>query len=264
MVLGNRYLENILLETVRDINIQMMHIYENGDFSVTLKSDESPVTRADLLSHDLIISALSDTGIPILSEEGYAIEYDERKSWINYWLIDPLDGTREFINQNGNFTINIALMENNQPVLGVISVPVENKIYIGGPKLGYAKCVIGDNEIFLNQNTTSSYQSLIEQESIRIIASKNNRNPRFDTFIKKISVGHINRIGSAIKFMALVENKADLYPRFSPCMEWDTAAADAILRSLGYQIHEISYTHQPTVPLSYNKENLYNPAFIAY
>lgn len=263
-MLENLYLENLLLKTLRDINIQMMRIYKNGDFSVSLKSDESPVTRADFLSHDLITSALIDTGIPILSEEGTTIHYNERKSWINYWLIDPLDGTREFINQNGNFTINIALMENNQPVLGVISVPVENKIYIGGSKLGYAKCVIGDNETFLKQNTTSSYQSLAKQKSIRIIASKNNRNSKFDFFINKISIAHINRVGSAIKFMALVENKADLYPRFSPSMEWDTAAADAILRSLGYQIHEISDTYQPTVPLSYNKENLYNPAFIAY
>ena len=257
-------LAKLLFITVEKAGKTIMEYYDSSVMNVQLKRDYSPVTDADLASNEVITKALSKTGIPILSEESDIQDFHIRKNWKRYWLIDPLDGTKEFIYRNGEFTVNIALIEDNIPTMGAVSIPEKNKIYIGGKSLGYSKIFEGDQVKVLKMSQKGSFDDVMKIEPLRVVASRSHQNSKMDSFLTKFSSIDLLRMGSSLKFMSIVDQKADIYPRFSPCMEWDTAASDAILRSLGYQIRSISDTFEVGNQLIYNKENLYNSAFIAY
>ncbi len=254
----------LLTDTAKGAGEVIMKHYDSSDSNIQLKEDNSPVTAADLASNEIIINALSKTGIPILSEESDIQEFHVRKNWKRYWLIDPLDGTKEYINKNGEFTVNIALIENNIPTLGVVSIPEKNKIYIGGLSLGHTRMIRGSEVKVLNTSKNTNFEDIIMFDPLRVVASKSHQNSKLEIFLKKFNSIHLKKMGSSLKFMSIVDQEADIYPRFSPCMEWDTAASDAILRSLGYQVRSISSNFQVGNKLTYNKENLYNSAFIAY
>ncbi len=231
---------------------KILDIYYAEDFEINLKSDKSPITEADLLAHQIIYKKLESTGIPILSEEGKSISYQERKKWNKFWMIDPIDGTKEFIKRNDEFTINIALIENQKPILGLVYAPAFDKLYFGGIEMG----------AFLQENKNPPKELFIPKKNntvLRIATSRSHLNKKTKTFIENLKQETKTiPVGSSLKFMLLAENKIDIYPRFSPCMEWDTAAAHAILSGMNIEIINAE-NHKP---LLYNKENLYNPNFI--
>jgi 3'(2'), 5'-bisphosphate nucleotidase len=242
----------------------IMNIYSTADFGVEMKADDSPLTLADKAAHEAIVKRLKETKLPILSEEGKDIAYETRKNWDLFWMVDPLDGTKEFIKRNGEFTVNIALIENNEPVLGIVYSPVLDKLYVGGTAVGYAKMVHEGKEVDLASSSMDNIDNLKKRPGIRIVASRSHRNQETDDFIKECYQPKIVSMGSSLKFMVLAESNADIYPRFAPTMEWDTAAADGVLRGLGYNVFQV-HNNQPTdVSLAYNKQDLLNPHFIAY
>ena len=257
-------LESKLLNTVKMAGEVIMKYYNHDSMDIQLKENNLPVTAADLASNEIITKALSKTGIPILSEESDIQDFHIRKNWKRYWLIDPLDGTKEFINRNGEFTVNIALIEDNIPTMGAVSIPEKNKIYIGGKSLGYSKMFEDDQVKVLKMCQKRKIDDITSSEPLRVVVSKSHQNSKLDLFLEKFNSIHLKKMGSSLKFMSIVNQHADIYPRFSPCMEWDTAASDAILRSLGYQIRSISDSFEVGNQLIYNKENLYNSAFVAY
>ena len=217
----------------------ILNIYNDpkADFAIERKADNSPLTIADKRSHAHIMDELDATSIPVLSEEGRLTDYNIRKGWKTLWVVDPLDGTKEFIKRNGEFTVNIALVENGIPVLGVIYVPVSRTLYFSEDSIG-------------------AYR--IEG----IDARSAGLSPETEEYIRKLEseYGHVNLIscGSSLKICRVAEGSADIYPRFAPTMEWDTAAGHAIVRASGKNI----YLTDERTPLHYNKENLLNPWFI--
>lgn len=244
---------------------EILSVY-NGDFDFELKDDNSPLTKADQQANEVINSFLINTEIPIISEENKQIDFDNRKDWNQCWIVDPLDGTKEFIKRNGEFTVNIALIENGAPKLGVIYVPVFNTLYFGDVDLKQSfKYTISDFEVSIDEmisNAESLEASRVESDLIRVVGSRSHMNHETQAFIdnlksanKQVSV--ISK-GSSLKFCLVAEGQADVYPRFAPTMEWDTAAAHAICEASG-----ISVIAQDTgKPLTYNKENLLNPWFL--
>ncbi|WP_345993654.1 3'(2'),5'-bisphosphate nucleotidase CysQ [Sulfurimonas sp. HSL-1716] len=248
-------LDNINLEDIKDIARQagevIMQIY-NKDFDIEYKDDSSPLTEADLKSNELICSALNALypAIPILSEENKVIEYEERKSWTYYWCIDPIDGTKEFIKKNGEFTVNIALIHKNEPVLGVVYAPALGDIYYAKKGFGSYKNV---EKLPLKINT-------FPKEKLYVVASKSHLSPETQAFIDNLETKEIEQVskGSSLKLCMVAEGEADIYPRLAPTMEWDTAAADAIVR----ESSKMSYQFDTNEPLKYNKENLLNPWFV--
>ncbi|MEO9965617.1 MAG: 3'(2'),5'-bisphosphate nucleotidase CysQ [Reichenbachiella sp.] len=232
--------------------VEILKIYETGDFSVEAKSDDSPLTKADKASHLAIVAELEKTDIPILSEEGRDISYEERKDWEYFWMIDPLDGTKEFIKKNGEFTVNIALIHKNEPVLGVVQVPVQEKLY-------YA-CT-GEQAILLSEGketplSTNNIQ--MDQKGLKVVASRSHLTPDTQAFMDELNEPEVVSMGSSLKLLAVAEGKADLYPRFAPTMEWDTAAADMIVRAAGGKVLQRDSDNM----VQYNKENLLNPHFL--
>lgn len=242
---------SLLLETAQNAGRKIMEIYESNHFHIQQKADNSPVTQADLEAHKIILENLSATHIPILSEEGAAIPYEKRKDWTDLWVVDPLDGTKEFIKRNGEFTVNIALVRKNQPTLGVVYVPVAQTLYYGGPKMGAFKQVAHKPPVVLKRNTQPP-------QTIRVAVSRSHINKPTRDYIDHLPNAVAVPLGSSLKFMKLADGEIDLYPRFGPCMEWDTAAAHAILKGMGIEI--INMENQ--LPLTYNKKSLYNPNFM--
>jgi 3'(2'), 5'-bisphosphate nucleotidase len=237
----------------------ILEVYNSGDFGVEMKSDQSPLTLADKAAHTVIMSHLQVTALPILSEEGSDIAYEDRKSWEYFWLIDPLDGTKEFIKRTGEFTVNIALMKNNIPVAGVIYAPCIDTLYYGSKETGVYK-IENENEkqlSFINNKRT--IKELQQKKQITVVASKSHLNEETSAFISQFHNANFSSMGSSLKLMLLAEGAADIYPRLAPTMEWDTAAGDAILRSLNMGV----YQEDVKTELVYNKENLLNPSFIA-
>ncbi|MBO3699772.1 3'(2'),5'-bisphosphate nucleotidase CysQ [Roseivirga sp. E12] len=233
--------------------LKIMDIYNSDDFEVALKGDNSPLTKADKAAHNVIMSFLNSTGIPVLSEEGRDITYDERKGWEYLWIVDPLDGTKEFIKRNGEFTVNIALIRRNEPILGVVYAPVLDKLYTGAKGLGVT-LAIGSNISKLARGKESDFL----KPSLRVVASRSHLNIDTQAFLNQLVEPEIVSMGSSLKFMMIAEGMADVYPRFAPTMEWDTAAAHAILLELGGRV-----TNPSGEPLVYNKVNLLNPHFRA-
>lgn len=242
----------LLLKTARLAGQKIMEIYEKEDFDVQIKADKTPVTLADMASHKIIVEELTKTGLPLLSEEDSEISFAERKKWEHFWLIDPLDGTREFINRNGEFTVNIALIQKNQPVLGVVYIPVADTVFYGGVDVETHK-VHKDNEPIKLEKPQASPQKN------RVLVSRSHLHPMTQRYIDKIPNAEIIAVGSSLKFLYLAEGRADIYRRFGPTMEWDTAAAHAVLRGLNLKV----INPNTNLPLIYNKESLKNPAFLA-
>jgi len=244
---------------------QILEVYKQ-DFAVETKSDNSPLTIADKKSHEVIKAALAETGFPLLSEEGKQLPYDERKNWETFWLVDPLDGTKEFIKRNGEFTVNIALVKNNKPVLGVVYVPVTGVLYYGAEGVGsfavtISEEVSADNiEAILNAATTLPGA---EKPSVyTVVASRSHNTPETEAFIeeKRKEYGEVDMVssGSSIKLCLVAEGKAQVYPRLAPTMEWDTAAGHGVAKFAGCSV----YNYETKNEVVYNKENLLNPWFV--
>ncbi|MCF6093260.1 3'(2'),5'-bisphosphate nucleotidase CysQ [Microaerobacter geothermalis] len=244
-----------VIEIAKEAGQEILKIYHT-DFSVQKKEDDSPLTAADQASHQVISKELSALypDIPILSEEGKDILYKERINWKRFWLVDPLDGTKEFINRNGEFTVNIALIENGYPVLGVIYVPEFDILYYGTQQDGALK---------INQNGDVEKLKVkqVESDSFTIVESRSHPSKELEEWMKEIKkkYGNIERVkrGSSLKFCAVAEGLADLYPRLGPTMEWDTAAGQAIVEAAGGCVVTLEGKR-----LSYNKESLKNGGFL--
>jgi 3'(2'), 5'-bisphosphate nucleotidase len=229
---------------------KIIEIYSSRDLCVELKGDYSPLTIADRAAHQVITEALESIDLPILSEEGKSIPFEIRKNWEYFWMVDPLDGTKEFIKRNGEFTVNIALIHRNTPVLGVIYAPELKWLYWGS--LG--------NGSWKQEGDATPFQLLNRQdvEVSTIVASRSHLSSETQAYINQYPGVEVISMGSSLKFMLVAEGKAQVYPRFAPTMEWDTAAAQAILNALDYHV-----LHYPgIVELSYNKENLLNEWFL--
>ena len=243
---------------------EILKIYHSDDFEVKLKSDDSPLTKADLESHQVIESYLKPTNIPILSEEGKDISFNERKDWNQLWIVDPIDGTKEFIKRNGEFTVNIALIENQRPILGVVYAPVLNQLYFSSVELGGFKVSVDLTDFDVENLINSSVKLPLRREdkTYTIVAksfSPFKGNIRFYRRIKK-DKGDVHLIskGSSLKLCLVAEGSADCYPRFAPTMEWDTAAGQAICEHAGFRVIDWETKEN----LLYNRPKLLNNWFV--
>lgn len=245
----------IAIKAALNAGKEILAIYHTTDFEIKLKSDESPLTLADQKAHEVIVHILKDTNITVLSEEGKNIPYNERKLWESYWLVDPLDGTKEFIKKNGEFTVNIALIRNGKPVMGVVGIPAKNQMY-------YAVENKGAFKIDENGNKTKLMVNDVKENEIALIGSRSHPSPEFDAYLKDMETKYatVNFVpaGSSLKFCLVAEGKADVYPRLGPTMEWDTAAGHALVLEAGARVK----VYGGETDLQYNKENLLNPFFI--
>lgn len=244
--------------------------------SVELKDDRSPLTEADKRAHLAIVRELGSTGLPVLSEEGRSIDPEQRQHWQRYWLVDPLDGTKEFVKRNGEFTVNIALMERDdepmsslgaaRPLAGVLYVPVMDRLYFAWPGMGAYRL-----ERAATLGTTSAYELIPraqrlpmpnQRNAFTIVASRSHASPDTDAFIQRMRDQHgevaLTSMGSALKICLVAEGAADAYPRYAPTMEWDTAAGHAIANEAGKALIDVT----TNAPLRYNKHDLVNPWFI--
>ena len=230
---------------------KVMSIYMT-DFKVNYKADESPITAADIASHNVIVEGLSNLSqdIPILSEEGAEIPWSERKHWQRFWLIDPIDGTKDFTQRTDEFTVNIALIENGEPILGVVTAPALKEAYWGLRGQGAYK---RDNTGHVQRITVAE-----PGEAKRVVASKNHLNEDTKAFIDKLGAHELVQAGSSLKFCKIAEGHADIYPRLAPTCEWDTGAAHAVLSAAGGKVETLEGK-----PLQYGKEDVLNPHFIA-
>ena len=255
-----------VLKTAVEAGIAILKVYTLSDFNTELKKDKSPLTEADLASNKVINEYLKQTPYPIISEENKQMDYATRKSWDTCWMVDPLDGTKEFIKRNGEFTVNIALIRQGKPVLGVIYVPVTRELYYADvEKKAAFKTIVGEDhklpdQLFSEKDRISptSYTGSI----VRVVGSRSHMNQDTLDYVEGLKkqgkeVEVVSK-GSSLKFCLVAEGKADVYPRFAPTMEWDTAAGHAICSAVGLKV-----TAQDTQrELRYNKENLLNPYFL--
>tara|TARA_B110000014_G_scaffold66948_1_gene45765 strand:+ start:2665 stop:3435 length:771 start_codon:yes stop_codon:yes gene_type:complete len=244
----------IALEAAVKAGENIMEVYNSTEsINYEKKADDSPLTIADKKSHNTIIDFLKDTEIDIISEESKSIEYQERKNWEEYWLIDPLDGTKEFIKKNGEFTVNIALIKNNKPHLGIVYCPVKKILYWND----------NDKKVFKREKEETreikKRKPINEnEEGLRVVVSRSHMSEETSEYVNKLTRPELISCGSSLKFLYIADNKADIYPRFGPTMEWDTAAAHSILNALEINVINLESGRE----LSYNKENLLNPYFI--
>jgi len=239
--------KKVLIPLIKEAGKAIMEVY-NSDIQVDLKSDNSPVTAADLAANKIIVEKLKETGIPILSEESQNESADERKNWTKVWIVDPLDGTKEFIKKTSEFTVNIALVENGTPIAGVVYAPALGTIYYGEENEALKITDEGEEKI----------QTSIPGSPLRIVASKSHMSEETEKFLEKIGEYTLVQSGSSLKFCLIAEGTADLYPRHGPTMEWDTAAAHAVLEAAGGAVKQLNGEE-----LHYNKSDLKNPFFIA-
>ncbi len=233
---------------------KILEIYTTSDFNVDMKADNSPLTKADIASHDYIVEHLAalTPEIPILSEESKGISYAERKDWSKFWLVDPLDGTKEFIKRNGEFTVNIALVEDGTAILGVVHVPAQGLTYYAAKGIGAFKVIQGQKQ--------SIQAKGVSDKQVSVVASRSHAGPETEAFLVQLGKDYEVNLaskGSALKICMVAEGEAHLYPRLGPTMEWDTAAAQCVAEQAGALV-----TDTQNQPLRYNKENLLNPFFI--
>jgi len=247
-----------LLDIARKAGDAIMEIYAR-DFSVEIKDDKSPLTEADKKSNAVILEGLKKhyPEIPFISEETKQTPYAERKNWERLWLIDPIDGTKEFIKKNGEFTVNIALIEDGVPVVGVVHVPAQGKTYYGVKGIGSFKLLITNHQSLITN--TAHYST---KQKVVVVASRSHLSDETLQFVEDLKkqgkeVDFLSS-GSSLKFCLVAEGSADVYPRFGPTMEWDTGAAHAVALYAGKNV----INHETKQPLVYNKENLLNPFFI--
>lgn len=247
--------------------LEIMRIYESDNLDVVDKDDQSPLTKADTAANVIILKELELTQLPYITEEIKAVKYKDRKDWVECWIIDPLDGTKEFIKRNGEFTVNIALIKNHKPVLGVIYVPVTGDIYFGNV----------EHKTYVKSNSASGFESYEEfisshisvgrdnlSTSIKVVGSKSHMNDDTKVFIDKLISDNPNKDvevvskGSSLKFCMIAEGQADIYPRFAPTMEWDTAAGQAICEATGCVVVD----QKTQKSMKYNREELLNSYFL--
>lgn len=242
----------------------VLEIYHSEDFDLEIKGDNSPLTKADKVSHDVIISFLRKTNTPVLSEEGKSICYEHRKDWTQLWIVDPLDGTKEFVERNGEFTINIAFIENQRPIIGVVFVPVTRELYFSSKEIGSYKAVVDlknfdVNTLILNGNKLPIKR---EDETFTIVTSRSHMSLETHNYVNKMQDihGEVNLIskGSSIKLCMVAEGIANCYPRLANTMEWDTAAGQAICESAGFEVLD----WQTKQSLLYNRKKLLNNWFL--
>lgn len=244
---------------------EILKIY-NREFKIETKEDSSPLTEADTTANTVINSYLEKTGIPIISEENKQLDYSARKDWEKCWIVDPLDGTKEFINRNGEFTVNIALIENGYPVLGVIYVPVTKELYVGdvNKKKSWKVDVSTPRDIeqlLTHENEIKSSRNKAKN-IIRVVGSRSHMNEDTMNYIEELKKEYdtveIVSKGSSLKFCLVAEGKADVYPRFAPTMEWDTAAGQAICEAIGLNVIDKS----TGASMIYNREIMLNNYFL--
>ncbi len=245
-----------IIDLTRQAAAAILAVYnEEGHVTVTVKEDESPLTRADMAAHNILSEGLAlIEDIPVLSEESVIPEFDERQQWSRYWLVDPLDGTKEFIDRNGEFTVNVALIDNGRPILGVITVPVSGLVYWGG-------VVFGAHKIADNIEHAIEARALSTVDKVEVVASRRHSGALMESVCHNLDATFskvaYKSMGSSLKFCLLAEGLADIYPRLAPTSEWDTAAAQAIVEGAGGQVVGLDFE-----PLLYNaKASLRNPYF---
>ena len=242
----------------------ILEIYHSGEFDVEIKGDNSPLTKADTASHNVIMSYLTKTDIPVLSEEGRDISYQERKDWKQLWIVDPIDGTKEFIKRNGEFTVNIALIENQKTQIGVIFVPVTGELYFSTKEMGAFKINVDLNSYNIDTILEKSQKLPLQREdkTFTVVASRSHMSIETEDYVQQMRDihGEVNLIskGSSLKLCMVAEGTANCYPRFAPTMEWDTAAGQAICEHAGFQVIDWKTKED----MLYNREELLNNWFL--
>lgn len=256
--MNNQQIADVLVEISEAASKEIIKIYHT-DFEAEYKADESPLTLADKNANQVIVNGLKENfpEIPIISEETKNSDYSERKHWKRCFIVDPLDGTKEFIKKNDEFTVNIALVENGKPILGVVYVPVVQVAYVGLVEEKTAYKI--EKGFRISISPSASYKN---KTAVKVVASRSHNSPEVMEFVQELQergkeIEFISA-GSSLKFCLIAEGSADVYPRFGPTMEWDTAAAHAVVLAAGKQVLH----HDKLTPLLYNKENLLNPWFI--
>lgn len=263
---------------VLEAGAAVMAVYNSDDFAIERKDDDSPLTQADRASHEVLVSTLADLSeFPILSEESDPAPWSERQAWDRYWLLDPLDGTKEFIKRNGEFTVNVALVEKGEPILGVVYAPAKGLLYFAHRGDGAYKAVL--HEAGPEKNSVESVEPVESVENVLaaaqpikvaspptdsakpwcVMGSRSHSQEDFEAFIARLPASELKPLGSSLKLCLVAEGQADLYPRLGPTSEWDTAAAQAIVEVAGGLVLNVE-TGQP---LRYNqKESILNPKFV--
>ncbi|MDD3650839.1 3'(2'),5'-bisphosphate nucleotidase CysQ [Immundisolibacter sp.] len=242
-----------VIDIARRAAAAILEVYE-GEFAVEHKDDHSPLTAADRAAHGVIVAALEalTPQWPVLSEESVAVPYAQRRAWQRYWLVDPLDGTREFVKRNGEFTVNIALIDDGRPVLGVVQVPVRGEVYAAAAGAGALHLSASGARRTLQ---VATYRG----GPLRVVASRSHGGPQLAKLLEALPGHRIVSIGSSLKICLVAAGEADFYPRHGPTCEWDTAAAQCVLEQAGGQLTDFDLR-----PLKYNKESLLNPPFLAF
>ena len=256
-------LTQLAIKAAIEASKDILTIYQSDDFEVENKKDNSPLTKADKAAHKIISSILQESKIPILSEEGKSIPYETRKYWNKLWIVDPIDGTKEFIKRNGEFTVNIALIENNKPVIGVILAPDSGVLYFSEKKIGAFKSIV--NLDFINHENLLAEAVRLplyhENQAYTVVASRSHLSKETEAYVENLRTKHgeveFISIGSSLKLCMVAEGKANCYPRFAPTMEWDTAAGQAICEAAGFQVIDF----ETKKSMKYNREQLLNNWF---
>lgn len=259
---------NILLKTAIEAAVEagktILEIYNSGEFDVEIKGDNSPLTKADKASHNVIMSFLKKTKIPVLSEEGKEIPYEERKNWKQLWIVDPIDGTKEFIKRNGEFTVNIALIENQSPIIGVVFVPVFGDLYFSTLENGAFLTSVNLNNVDINLLNSNALKLPFKRKdpTYTIVASRSHMSFETENYVNEMRNihGDVNLIskGSSLKLCMVANGSADCYPRFAPTMEWDTAAGQAICEHSGFKVLDWNTKEK----MLYNRKELLNNWFL--
>ena len=249
-ILADPKLLKALQQLVHQAGEAIMQVYKTADFGIETKKDDSPVTKADLDAHYLLVDGLAKLTphIAIVSEEDPASQIVPQTHNC-YWLIDPLDGTKEFINRNGQFTVNLALIEDNAPSFGFVSTPIDQTVYWGGKHLGAWRW---------RDDSIEPLQTQAHQLPKRVVASKSHLNDATRDFITNLGPTTLVQAGSSLKLLRIAEGEADIYPRLAPTCEWDTAAAQAVLEGAGGKVTQVDGS-----PMKYGKEDILNPHFVA-
>ena len=261
----NSLLKTIIIASLK-AGKEILKVYDTN-FEVEYKDDESPLTLADKNANAIIMSYLEKTNIPVLSEEGRSIDYNERKAWNKLWIVDPLDGTKEFIKKNGEFTVNIALVETGKPIMGVVYAPVLDELYYGDIENGAFKLYNASDhnvdDILASNKRVKLPEQQKDKDYFGVVASRSHLTPETTTFIDQIRKGKENvkivSKGSSLKICMIADGTADVYPRFAPTSEWDTAAGHAVVLASGGRIVQAK---DPEKEVIYNKEDILNPWFI--
>lgn len=229
----------------------IMDIYSHGSARTIYKEDDSPLTQADMAAHHILVDGLPilSPDVPVLSEESAAVPHTVRQSWETFWLVDPLDGTKEFIKRSGEFTVNIAWIQDSSPILGVVHAPALGVTYYAMKGVGAFKQIHG----VVTRIGTSDYR----KENLKIVASRTHGGEALEPFLEKIGATGCINVGSSLKFCLVAEGTAHLYPRLGPTMEWDTAAGQCVVEGAGGSVTDLQGE-----PLPYNKPDLHNPAFM--